>query len=149
MLKPLHHLKPKTGKEIPFIILISFLVTFLVSRLVVFYGPTSNFYLNVKGIHVHHLAYGICLLGIVGFLSLVLDRTEKVRLRLSVWYGIALGLAFDEFAMWIQLEDVYRDRSTYDAIMIITLIMLNVVYFSDFWKKWHNRLGSLLHKLTS
>jgi hypothetical protein len=51
--------------------------------------------------------------------------------------------------MWIQLEDVYKDRSTYDAIVTITLILLNVVYFGDFWKKWHNRLGSLLRKLTS
>lgn len=148
-MKPFVLLKPKTGKEIPFIILISFLLTFIVSRLVVFYGPTSNFYLKVKGVHVHHLAYGIFLLSLVGFLSLVLERTEKVRLQLSVLYGIALGLAFDEFAMWIQLEDVYKDRSTYDAIVTITLILLNVVYFGDFWKKWHNHLGKLFHKLTS
>lgn len=147
MLKPLKHLRPKSGKEIPFIILISFLLTFLVSRMVVFSEPTSNLYLKVRGVHVHHLAYGICLLSLVGFLSLVLDRTEKIRLQLSVWYGIALGLAFDEFAMWIQLEDVYRDRSTYDAIMVITLLMLNVIYFGDFWKKWRYRLGSLLRRI--
>lgn len=147
MLKPLKHLRPKSGKEIPFIILISFLLTFLVSRMVVFSEPTSNLYLKVRGVHVHHLAYGICLLSLVGFLSLVLDRTEKIRLQLSVWYGIALGLAFDEFAMWIQLEDVYRDRSTYDAIIVITLLMLNVIYFGDFWKKWRYRLGSLLRRI--
>jgi len=56
-------------------------------------------------------------------------------------------LAFDEFAMWIQLENVYRDRSTYDAIMVITLILLNVVYFGDFWKKWRYRLTTLLSKI--
>ncbi len=145
-IKPLHALKPKNGKEIPFIILISFLLTFIVSRLVVFYGPPSA-YLTIKGTHVHHLAYGICLLSLVGFLSLVTERTEKNRLRLSVLYGIALGLAFDEFAMWIQLENVYKDRSTYDAIMVITLMMLNVVYFGDFWKKWRYRLTSLLTKI--
>ncbi len=147
-MKPFVLLKPKTGKEIPFIILISFLLTFIVSRLVVFYGPSSA-YLTIKGTHVHHLAYGICLLSLVGFLSLVTERTEKSRLQQSVLYGIALGLSFDEFAMWIQLEDVYKDRSTYDAILVITLIMLNVVYFGDFWKKWGHHLKSLLHKLTS
>jgi len=143
-----HVLRPKTGKEIPFIILICFLATFIVSRLVVFYFPASNFYLKVSGIHVHHLSYGIGLLSIVGFLSLIQERSEKTRLRLSVMYGVALGLAFDEFAMWIQLEDIYRDRSTYDAIIVITLLLLNIVYFEAFWKKWGHRLNKLVAKLS-
>ncbi|KKT42695.1 MAG: hypothetical protein UW31_C0006G0115, partial [Candidatus Collierbacteria bacterium GW2011_GWA2_44_13] len=66
------------------------------------------------------------------------------RLKLAPLYGFALGVAFDEFAMWIQLDDIYKDRSTYDAILIITLILLNIVYFEDFWKKWGHRLGLLL-----
>ncbi|KKT88361.1 MAG: hypothetical protein UW88_C0011G0001, partial [Candidatus Collierbacteria bacterium GW2011_GWD2_45_10] len=41
-------------------------------------------------------------------------------------------------------DDIYKDRSTYDAILIITLILLNIVYFEDFWKKWGHRLGLLL-----
>ena len=96
---------------------------------------------------MHHFTYGIFILGIVGFLSLVLERTNKLKLQLAVLYGLGLGLAFDEFAMWIQLEDVYRDRSTYDAIVIIALLLLNIVYFSDFWKKWGHRLGLLLKRL--
>lgn len=147
-MKPFTILKPKTGKEIPFMILISFLITFLVSRIVTSL-PIPNLYLKVRDIHVHHFAYGIFLLGIVGFLSLIQERTEKTRLRLSILYGIAMGLAFDEFAMWIQLEDVYKDRSNYDAVMVITLIFLNIVYFGDFWKKWRHRLSSLLYRIFS
>jgi len=144
--KPWHLLRPKTGKEIPFLILISFLATFAFSRFVTSL-PFPNLYLKVRDIHVHHFAYGIFILGIVGFLSLVLERTDKLKLQLSVIYGIGLGLAFDEFAMWIQLEDVYKDRSTYDAIVTISLILLNIVYFADFWKKWGHRLGLLLKRL--
>jgi hypothetical protein len=146
-MKPWHLLRPKTGKEIPFLILISFLATFILSRIVVYYAPMPNLFLKVRGVHIHHLAYGIFILGLVGFLSLIQERSEKTRLKLSVLYGIGLGLAFDEFAMWIQLEDVYHDRSTYDAIVVITLILLNIVYFADFWKKWGYRLDSLIKRI--
>ncbi|EKD53551.1 MAG: hypothetical protein ACD_61C00019G0017 [uncultured bacterium] len=147
-MKPWNLLRPKTGKEIPFLILISFLATFALSRFVTSL-PFPNLYLKVRDIHVHHFAYGIFILGIVGFLSLVLERTDKLKLQLSVIYGVGLGLAFDEFAMWIQLEDVYKDRSTYDAIVTISLILLNIIYFDDFWKKWGNRLGLLFKRIFS
>ncbi len=145
-MKPWHLLRPKTGKEIPFLILITFLLTFAMSRIITSL-PFPNLYLKVKGVHVHHLAYGIFILGISGFLSLLQERTEKTRLQLSILYGFGLGLAFDEFAMWIQLEDVYKDRSTYDAIVIITLLLLNVVYFEDFWKKWGSHLGRFFKRV--
>jgi hypothetical protein len=67
-----------------------------------------------------------------------------MRLRLAVFYGIALGLAYDEFAMWLELEDIYHSRTNYDAIITISLILLNIIYFTDFWKRWGNRLNKLL-----
>jgi glucan phosphoethanolaminetransferase (alkaline phosphatase superfamily) len=143
--KPLHVLKPKVGKEIPFLILISFLLTFAGSRLITYFFP--SLFLNVKNTHIHHFSYGIILLSILGFYLLTQPRSDKTRLKASVFYGFALGLAFDEFAMWIQLEDVYRDRSTYDAIMVITLFLLNAIYFEDFWKKWGHHLKSLFKKI--
>jgi hypothetical protein len=144
-MKPWRHLRPKTGKEIPFLILISFLTMFVISRLWVNFFP--NLTLEVHGTHVHHFAYGIVLLIIIGYILLTQPRSPKTRLKLSILYGIALGLAFDEFAMWIQLEEVYYDRATYDAIVIITAILLNLVYFEDFWKKWGYRLGGLVKRL--
>lgn len=146
-MKPWHRLKPKSGKEIPFIILISFLATFAASRLTTNLFP--DLFLKIKDTHVHHFAYGIILLGVIGYLSITQPRPPQTRLRLAILYGFALGLAFDEFAMWIQLDDVYRDRSTYDAIVTIALILLNIVYFEDFWKKWGHRLGSLINRIFS
>lgn len=146
-MKPWHHLKPKTGKEIPFIILISFLATFATSRLITTVFP--DLFLKVRGEHVHHFAYGIILLGIIGYISLTQSHSPQARLRLSLFYGMALGLAFDEFAMWIQLDNVYRDRSTYDVIVFISLTLLNIIYFEDFWKKWGYRLGSLAKRIFS
>ena len=138
-------LQPKDGKEIPFLILISFLATFAGSRLFNTLFPDTL--IVVRGTHVHHFAYGFILLALIGYYAITQPREPKTRLKLSLLYGFALGVAFDEFAMWIQLDDIYKDRSTYDAIVIITLILLNIVYFDDFWRKWGHRLRSLFHRL--
>ena len=140
-----HLFRPKTGKEIPFLILISFLATFAVSRLIVNYFP--DLFLQVRGTHVHHFAYGVVLLVLLCYFLLTQPRSSRTRLKLSLIYGVALGLAFDEFGMWIQLEDVYYNRSSYDAIVIISTILLNIVYFDEFWKKWGSRLGKLVKRI--
>jgi hypothetical protein len=140
-------LQPKTGKEIPFLILISFLATFAASRLTTTFFP--DLFLQVRGTHVHHFTYGLAILIFVGYVSITQPRSPITRLRLSLLYGLALGLAFDEFAMWIQLEDEYHDRSTYDAIVITSLILLNIIYFDDFWRKWGHKLGSLISRIFS
>ena len=142
-----HYLHPKTGKEIPFLILVSFLTTFAISRLIVDLTPELT--LKVRGTHVHHFSYGIILLVIIGYILLTQPRSSKTRLKLSLLFGVAVGLAFDEFAMWIQLEDSYYDRASYDAIVIITALLLNITYFEDFWKKWGYRLGKLLRRIFS
>lgn len=143
----LKFLKPKDGKEIPFLILISFLTTFATSRL--WTAAFPNLQINVRGTHVHHFAYGIILLAIAGYLSITKTRQPKTLLKLALLYGIALGISFDEFAMWIQLDNVYKDRSTYDAIIFISLILMNIVYFDGFWRKWGHRLGRFLHLVSS
>jgi len=144
-MKPWRHLRPKTGKEIPFLIMLSFLGTFAISRAIVNFFP--NLTLEVRGTHIHHFAYGIVLLILIGYFLLTQDRHPRTKLKLSLVYGVALGLAFDEFAMWIQLEDVYYDRATYDAIVIIAALLMNIVYFEDFWKKWGYRLGHLVKRI--
>ncbi len=146
-LRRLRHLKPKPGKEIPFLILIAFLATFAFSRAVTYFFPAAVL-VPFKGVHVHHFAYGIILLAISNFLLLTQPRSEKTRLRLSLVYGLALGLAFDEFFMWIQLEDIYWDRHNLDAIIIVALIILNVIYFDGFWRKWGNRLREFLQTIS-
>jgi len=138
-------LQPKTGKEIPFLILISFLATFAVSRLITTFFP--ELFLKVRNTHVHHFTYGIVLLIFVGYYLLTQPRSRKTRLKMSLVFGVALGLAFDEFAMWIQLEDAYYNRSSYDAIVLISVFLLNIVYFGDFWKKWGYRLGGLVKRI--
>ena len=128
-------------REVPFIIFFSFLIFFIATRIwiyLMFSGhiPPMFLYVRIYGeiVHVHHLNYGIAMLCMVGFISLTYsDFTKKYLHQLSVLYGIGLALAFDEFALWLHLEDDYWNRISYDAVIVISAIFLNIIYFPWFW----------------
>jgi hypothetical protein len=120
-----------------FIVLISFLLTFLIARTTVYLidmGVLPDFYVSVGQNHVHHLNFGIFALAISGYLALVTTSKRATEL-LSVLFGIGLGLTFDEFALWLFLNNDYYARASYEAIIVITVILLNIIYFSDLWKR--------------
>ncbi len=91
-----------------------------------------GWFINVRGVHIHHLTYGIFLLAIAGFLS---QNSEgpKYKTKIAILYGAGLALSFDEFGMWLRLQDNYWVRQSYDAILIILSLLINIVYFSNFW----------------
>ncbi len=123
------------GQDINFWILTSFVPTFIISRFVVYFFP--SLFLEIKGVHVHHLTYGIIILSIVGLLLLNLKK-ESFRVPLAFLYGIGLALAFDEFGMWLHLEDDYWIRQSYDAIIIITAGLTSTIYLPSFFSSlWH------------
>jgi hypothetical protein len=95
-------------------------------------GVINDPYLYIRGYHIHHLNYGICIMAIAGFLALVFQDDED-RLKIGTLYGIGLGLTFDEFGMWLRLEDDYWTRASYDAIIVISLIFISFIYFPSFW----------------
>ncbi len=120
-----------------FTILVSFLITFVISRSVVWLidaGKFPDLYLFIGQTHVHHLNFGIFLLAITGYLSIALKNIKYPNL-LAIFFGIGLGLTFDEFALWLFLQNNYYARISYEAIVTISLILINVVYFSDLWEK--------------
>lgn len=123
------HLRDKHGQKISFLILMSFLFAFMVARV---YALIAAPILNIKGTHIHHLNFGISLLAISGLLGFYFSDS-KWRKKIIVLYGIGLGLTFDEFGMWLHLEDQYWMRASYDAIIIILLILLNAIFFGERW----------------
>ena len=124
-----------TTKNLIAVIISAFLITFILARLLVYlilagYLPPELF-LTFKGVHIHHFTYGVIILSIVG-LYLILKRppVDSRRFKLIVWFfGICLGLTFDEFGMWVRLEDDYWIRQSYDAIIIVGLLLLNIAYY--------------------
>lgn len=119
-----------------FVVLISFLSTFILVRIYVILGTTgiiNDPELYIRGYHIHHLNYGIVILAIAGFFALIFQNTKN-RLKIGALYGFGLGLTFDEFGMWLKLENDYWARASYDAVIIIGLIFTSVVYLPSFWR---------------
>lgn len=112
------------GKQIPFWILAGFLPTFLISRLIVDTSP--NLHLTVHGTHVHHLTYGIIVLAVTGFVSLVWPSVP--RRTIAAVYGIGLALAFDEFGMWLHLTSNYNIDTSEDVMVGILVFLVFFVY---------------------
>ena len=88
-------------------------------------GPFHN--VSSGGLHIHHLVWGILLLLLVGYIWLIQEGTGQTRLpslfsRLTaIAYGAGAALTLDEFALWLNLQDVYWDqqgRVSIDAIVI-------------------------------
>jgi hypothetical protein len=98
-------------------------------------GPFHN--VEVGGRHIHHLVWGITLLLIVGYGWLLQIGTD-VRAR-SRWpgrfmaflYGVGAALTLDEFALWLNLRDVYWERegrASIDAVLLFgSLLAIGVL----------------------
>lgn len=107
-----------------------------------------NFFLTIRGVHIHHFTYGVFILAGVGLFALLRrpDVTTRTYRTMTMIYGIGLGLTFDEFGMWIRLEDDYWVRQSYDAVIIVTLVLLNLAYYR-FVLSWARELALFFRNL--
>ncbi len=137
-----------TNRKLIAIIASSFLTTFIISRLFVYLVMghwLPNFFLTIKGVHIHHFTYGVFILVIVG-LYFILQRPALDRKKFkwaTLLFGVGLGLTFDEFGMWVHLKDDYWVRQSYDAVIIISLILVNMAYYRAL-VKWLKELLLLI-----
>lgn len=124
----------------------SFGVTFAFTRALTWsihnhIGPFHD--VHIGGRHIHHLVWGI--LGLLGIgLAWVLELGEgEDRLSvffgrfLSLLYGACAALTLDEFALWLNLEDVYwakEGRESIDAVIIFASLLLTVLFAMPVFK---------------
>lgn len=94
---------------------------------------------NVKtkgGLHIHHMVWGIITMIIVGYVSIALYPDPPVREALAVLFGIGMGLTLDEFALWLNLKDVYWSqdgRESIDAVLIAAALAGMLLIGVQFW----------------
>lgn len=117
------------GREPHFLFFISFLLTFgfirtsaHMIRAQVSWWPGN---VKVGGTHIHHLVWGILLLLICGYIAIAIAPESPWRDVVAVFFGIGTGLTLDEFALWLNLKDVYwekQGRASIDAVIIAAAI---------------------------
>jgi len=111
-----------------FPIAVSFLITFAGSRIIgylITYGYVPEIYLQPsQGVHIHHYTYGFFILAAAGYLALVFSG-PRAKYGIALLLGFGLGLAFDEFGMWLKLRDDEITRWSYDGFnMVIGVFFL-------------------------
>ena len=118
---------------------IAFFLAFAVVRLLTHRiragrGPFHD--IEVGGRHIHHLVWGILLLLVVGYgwlLQIGTDRGGRSRWPgrvMSFLYGVGAALTLDEFALWLNLEDVYWERQgrvSIDAVLLFGTLLAIVM----------------------
>jgi hypothetical protein len=68
-------------------------------------GPFRN--LSVGGAHLHHYMWGIGLISGVGGVAVHGDEPRRNHPAVALSYGAGLALIVDEFALLLDLQDVY------------------------------------------
>jgi hypothetical protein len=127
--RPLRHLARLT--------FIAFLLTFVISRVCVILIMTRrmpNLFFHAGGTHVHHLNYGIFLLSLTGAVLLFSPWPRERRGLWALLYGLAMGLTFDEFGMWLNLGGSYWQRASFDAVIIL-LTIFGLIAFAPRWER--------------
>jgi hypothetical protein len=129
------------GKEIHFLILIAFVCSFGFIRgsAHMIRAQVSWWPGNVQtkgGTHIHHLVWGILLLLVTGYVGLATGIDSPWLELVAVGFGIGMGLTMDEFALWLNLQDVYwqeKGRQSIDAVMVTTALLVIALLGLQFW----------------
>jgi hypothetical protein len=111
------------GKEALFLVFVSFLIAFVLTRL---YTRLARVYgwgsASVGGVHLHHAVPGVILALGAGLLSFTpWGNDSPAQEVLAIAFGIGAALILDEWALIFHLDDVYwsqEGRSSIDAVIV-------------------------------
>jgi len=145
------HVKDRPRRRM-FLASVSFLLTFAGLRLLTWsihnnIGPFHD--VQMGGRHIHHLVWGILLLLLVGYAWLAEIGTGEVGTSLvasrlmALLYGAAAALTLDEFALWLNLRDVYwakEGRSSLDVGILFLAVLSVGAWGAPLWRGlWRKR----------
>ncbi|HUA38360.1 MAG TPA: hypothetical protein VMA35_08160 [Candidatus Sulfopaludibacter sp.] len=141
MQTPEHHIRRETAHRLARRALFGFIVTFILARvfvLLIMSKEVPNLYLFMHGTHVHHLNYGIFLMSAVCGYSVFRRPTGRAAEVTALLYGVAMGLTFDEFGMWLHLGGSYWQRASVDAVIVVAALF-GLVAFARSLEKFEAR----------
>jgi hypothetical protein len=127
------------GKQPQLFALLAFLITFGIVRLVTHsirrgVGGLGN--VSMGGLHIHHLVWGILLLLVVGYIGVAFEPPSPWEEVLAILFGVGAALTLDEFALWLNLRDVYwshEGRRSIDAVIVAATLSGLVLFGFQIW----------------
>lgn len=105
------------------------------------FGPFHD--VSMHGRHIHHLVWGIILLLTIGYAWLLevgtgaMAKSQWMGRITSMFFGVAAALTLDEFALWLNLRDVYWEREgreSFEALALFGGILAIGVFGRSFWR---------------
>jgi hypothetical protein len=125
----------EVGQEPRLLATIAFLLTFAATRVVThtLLEASGGGGFAVGSLHIHHVVFGLVILFASGVIDLM-ERAQRVR---AILFGIGAALVLDEFALVLNLADVYwapQGRESIDAIVIFAGLLLLVALGGGFWR---------------
>jgi hypothetical protein len=72
------------------------------------------------------------------------DVIERSELTTCISYGAAAALTLDEFALWLNLRDVYwakEGRASLDAVVLFSALLLVGISGAPLWRGLVRQLG--------
>jgi hypothetical protein len=123
-----HHLSPR--RERAMFATGGFFVALALTRGITtwlhYHGAGANGGIIVDGVHIHHEAFGIIGLVLLSYFWLLLYGFEPLPKRrwfrvTAIAYGVFTALILDEFALWLNLRDVYWQRQGRESIEAIAI----------------------------
>jgi hypothetical protein len=147
-----HHLSPR--RERAMFASLGFVLALAVTRGITTFlhyrGAGANGGIVAGGVHIHHLVFGIVGLLLIGYTWLLLYGLEhqprRRAFRLSALaYGAAAALILDEFALWLNLKDVYwqhQGRESVEALALFAGFLLWALLIAPFARAvWRHLRG--------
>jgi hypothetical protein len=138
-----HHLDYR--KRASLRMLIAFILTFGLIRLLTFaihsnLGPFHDIVIGGGAggsLHIHHYMWGLALLVTGGFLALSLEASRWHPI-LAIPFGIGLALVLDEFALLLQLKDVYWSAAGVASINLAVVVAAGLIAYYVGQCYWHD-----------
>jgi hypothetical protein len=98
---------------------LAFTLTFVVARVITHSikgGSKEIHNVSVGGLHLHHYLWGILTVSAVGGTAIHCDDRVRRHPATAAAYGAGLALIVDEFALLLDLKDVYWAKQGRDSV---------------------------------